>query len=121
MRQKTLKGDVDYDYRYDILFFKARERDYRKSIELENLVIDIDNEGLIVGIQIREASKFLKLKKKSLLSISHWNFEAIIHNRMLELRLLFKVEIRNKIVEKNPIIMQQISEPLPDSQLTCTI
>lgn len=115
------KGQVDYDYKYDILFFKAAERDYVKSIELDNLVLDIDKEGLIVGIQIMEASKFLCMDKKTLLKIPTWIFEARVHEGRIEVRLLFKVMLRNKIIEKNPIIMQETTEPLPNSELICEV
>ena len=66
MTEKSLKvkGEFDYDYKYDTLFFKTSEREYVKSIELENMVLDIDKAGFIVGIPIFEASKFLNLDKK---------------------------------------------------------
>ena len=45
------KGEFDYDYKHDILFFKIKEREYGKSIETNNLIIDIDKEEYLVGIQ----------------------------------------------------------------------
>ena len=121
LKRLSQKGEVDYDYKHDILFFKASERDYEKSIELEDVVIDIDKAGFIVGIQIFEASKFLNVSKKELLTIPHWKFEAAIDEGVMKIKLVFQVEQRNKIVEKNPIIMQPISEPLPNSQLVCEV
>jgi uncharacterized protein YuzE len=121
MARKYLKekGESDYDYRQDILFFKTAERDYARSIELNNLVLDVDKEGFIVGIQIFEASGFLDLSKDALLSVKHWHFEATVNEGKIEIRLVFNVVVRNKTIEKNPIIMQSISEPLPDSKLVC--
>ena len=72
MIQKRLegKGEVDYDFKHDILFFKTKEREYAKSIELlDNLVIDVDKEGFLTGIQIFDAAKYLNIDKKSLLNI----------------------------------------------------
>ena len=88
---------------------------------MENIVLDIDKEGYIVGIQIFEASKFLELSKNKLLKIPKWEFNVSVNDGKLEIRLMFQVEIRNKIIEKNPIIMQQISEPLPNSRLVCEV
>lgn len=121
MRKKNLKGtgEVDYDYKHDILFFKTKDREYKKSIELDNIVLDIDSEGFIVGIQIFEASQFLHLSKSVLLKIPNWDFNATVEGQKIEIRLMFQIKIRNKIIEKNPIIMQQISERLPDSKLVC--
>ena len=31
------KGEVDYDYTNDILFFKIKDREYDRSLEFENL------------------------------------------------------------------------------------
>lgn len=123
MKEKFLKGkgEVDYDYKYDILFFKTRERDYVKSIELENMVLDIDKKGFIVGIQIFEASKFLNLSKNVLLKIPRWEFKTTVREGRIEIRLMFQIVVRNKLIEKNPIIMQPTSEHLPNSKLICEI
>ena len=47
------KGEYDYDYRNDILLFKIKDRNYLKSLEFENLVIDFDDKGFITGLRIR--------------------------------------------------------------------
>lgn len=115
------KGESDYDYKNDVLFFKASEKDYARSIELNNIVIDIDKRGSIVGVQIFEASQFLEVPKESLLRIGNWEFKASITDGTVEIRLLFSVEVRNKMIEKNPIIVQSISEELPDSNVVCGV
>lgn len=112
-------GEWDYDFRYDILFFKVKEREYWKSIEIGNLVLDIDAEKFLTGVQIFEASKFLGVDKMTLRQIPKWNFEAKIEDNKIELRLNFDVKIRNRIIEKNPIIIQEVKENLPDSLLVC--
>ena len=60
-RHLTGEGEMDYDYINDILFFKVKNREYDRSLEFENLVIDIDSENFIIGIQIFDASKFLRI------------------------------------------------------------
>lgn len=112
------KGAFDYDFTNDILFFKVKNRAYARSIELDNIVIDIDKEDFIVGIQIFEASKFLTLPKKYLLSIPKWLFRADLHENRLEVRLVFQVKIRNKIIERSPIIVERIREKLPDMMVS---
>lgn len=121
MEPKSLNatGEFNYDYKYDILFFKTSGREYAKSIELANIILDIDKEGFIAGIQILEASKFLDLDRKVLLKIPRWHFQASVNEGRVEIRLVFQVVARNKIIEKNPIIMEQISESLPNSQMIC--
>src|SRR3989338_3547425 len=105
--KRTLKaaGEFDYDFEHDILFFKTKEREYDRSIELDGIVIDIDKEDYIVGIQIFDASAFLNISKGNLLSVPKWGFRATLHDNRLEVRLVFQLKIRNKIVEKEPIII----------------
>ncbi len=105
MKHLKGKGKIDYDYKYDILFFKTMGREYVKSIEIDNMALDIDKDGFIVGIQIFEASKFLKTYKYALLKVSQWGFEATVEDGRIEFRLTFNVVIRNKVIEKNPIML----------------
>jgi len=116
----TQNGEFDYDYQNDILFFKVVNRDYSHSIELKNIVIDIDEEDLIVGIQIFQASKFFNMPKEFIRSIKNWKFEANVEANTVELRLAFNVMYRNKLIEKNPILIQPLNEDVPDSKLICT-
>ncbi len=115
------KGEVDYDFKHDILFFKTKDRKYAKSIELlNNIVVDVDKEGFLVGIQIFDASEFLNLDKKELLSIPKWSFNANVYDgNKIDIRLTFQIKVRNKIIEKNPIIAQQINQKLPNSEMIC--
>lgn len=115
------KGEVDYDFKHDILFFKTKDRKYAKSIELlDSIVVDVDKEGFLVGIQIFDASEFLNLDKKELLSIPKWSFNANVYDgNKIDIRLVFQIKVRNKIVEKNPIIAQQINQKLPNSEMVC--
>ena len=115
------KGEADYDFKHDILFFKTNDRKYAKSIELlDNIVVDVDKEGFLVGIQIFDASEFLNLDKKELLSIPKWSFNANVYDgNKIDIRLIFRIKVRNKIIEKNPIIAQQINQKLPNSEMIC--
>ncbi|MEK6955112.1 MAG: DUF2283 domain-containing protein [Nanoarchaeota archaeon] len=121
MKNKNLneKGESGYDYKNDILFFKAKDREYSKSIELNNLVIDIDANGYVTGLQIFEASRYLGITKDSLIKVPKWQLKTLVNDNIIEIRLNFQVIIRNKVIEKNPIITQALSEELPNSELVC--
>lgn len=120
-RIEVKTGEADYDFKHDILFFKTKDRKYAKSIELlDNIVADVDKEGFLVGIQIFDASEFLNLDKKEPLSIPRWVFNANVYDgNKIDIRLTFQIKVRNKIVEKNPIIAQQINQKLPNSEMFC--
>ncbi len=108
---------MDYDYSNDILFFKSKNREYLKSIEFNNIVLDIDKEDFIVGIQILDASKFLRIAKIALRSVPKWQFQANIVDNKIEVRLVFQVVYRSKRIEMNPIIMAESEDNLPNARL----
>lgn len=114
------KGEMDYDFVNDVLFFKIEDREYDFSLEFQNMVIDVDEEEFITGIQIFEASKFLKIDKSNLKQIPRWKFEAKIVGNVVEIRLFYQIEIRNRIIEKNPIIIQENTANLPSPQVAVT-
>jgi hypothetical protein len=37
----------------------------------------------------------------------------------IEVRLMFQIKIRNRIVEPNPIITQNVKDSLPNSKMIC--
>ncbi len=119
-RKLEAEGEMDYDFVNDILFFKVKNRQYNFSLEFQNMVIDIDEEEFIVGIQIFEASKFLGMQKSNLRTIPKWQFKARLDKGVIEIRLFYQVMIRNQIIEKNPIIIQENTTNLPSPQLVTT-
>ena len=114
-------GEVDYDYSNDILLFKVKNREYDKSLEFGNLVVDIDTEEFIAGIQIFDASKFLQVDKESLRNIPKWTFQAFINEENIEVRLNYETKVRNRIVEINPIIIRENKSHLPNSEMVCVV
>src|SRR3989338_6073385 len=103
------KGEMDYDYANDVLFFKTRDREYARSIEFANVVIDIDREGFITGIQIFEASKYLGIAKAHLRQCTDWKFVTRIEGDVIMIRLNFFVRVRNRLVEAKPTITTEVT------------
>ena len=115
------KGSFDYDYVNDILFFKVDEREYSHSMELLGYVIDVDVEGFVVGLQIFDASAYFNMSKDCLRAVVNWRLDARVTDGILEIKLLFTSMLRNKIIEKNPILVQNLNEPLPNSEVLCMV
>ncbi|MEK6824160.1 MAG: DUF2283 domain-containing protein [Nanoarchaeota archaeon] len=115
------EGEMDYDYANDILFFKIKDREYNFSIEFQNMVIDTDEEQFVVGIQIFNASEFLGMSKINLREIPKWQFKSKIEGGIIELRLNYQLKVRNKIFEKNPIIIQENKSESLTPQIVMTI
>lgn len=121
-RHLEAEGEMDYDYINDILFFKVKDREYDFSIEFQNMVIDVDKEQFIVGIQIFNASDFLKMNKTNLRKIAKWQFNAKLKDNEFRVDLHYQIIARNKIINNNiyPIIVQQ-DMGLPSPQRVTTI
>ena len=121
-RKLEAEGEMDYDFLNDILLFKVKDREYNFSIEFQNMVVDIDDEQFIVGIQIFEASEFLKINKEYLRRITKWQFKSRLQGNEFRIELYYQVIIRNKIINNNlyPIIVQHDVD-LPSPQMVKTI
>ncbi|MBS3077849.1 DUF2283 domain-containing protein [Candidatus Pacearchaeota archaeon] len=121
-RKLEAEGEMDYDYAEDILLFKVKDREYDFSMEFQNMVVDVDKEQFIVGIQIFDASKFLKMGKEHLRKITNWQFKAKLQDNEFRIDLYYQVVVRNKTVNNNiyPIIVQQ-DMGLPSPQTVSTI
>lgn len=124
VRNLNAKGEFDYDYANDILFFKVKNREYERSLELENMVIDIDSEHFIVGLQIFDASKYFGIQKVYLRIAYQWKLQTRATKisegeSKIEIRLMFQIKIRNKVLQPTPIITQNVRDSLEDSQMIC--
>lgn len=115
------EGESDYDYLNDILFFKIKEREYFKSIEFEDIILDLDKEGFITGIQIFDASSLFKLSKENLISINKWAFEIKTENNIINIQLMFKILVRNKLIERGQSIIRKSPLILKDSDISVEI
>lgn len=119
IRKWVTQGELDYDLENDILFFKVKDRPYSRSIETNNLVIDIDKEDFIVGLQIFEASKYLNVPKAALIKPVKWKFDAVLSGGKIHIALDFEVMWRNKIHIVRPRVTEPISEKLQNSEMIC--
>ncbi len=60
-------AEINYDFKFDILYIYKENKRAKFSIEaLDNFVIDIGFDNKVVGLEISDASKLLKVAKKDL-------------------------------------------------------
>ena len=57
------KGKFDYDFTEDVIYIYPKKRTYASSIQIGNMILDLDKRRKIVGLEILEASKFLHVPK----------------------------------------------------------
>ena len=117
------KGEYTYDFKNDILLFKIKDRDYKKSIDFGNIVVDIDSEDYITGCRLMDASKVFRMEKTQLMSVSGFEFNASSEDKIITLDLHFTTLFRNKqIVEKGQnFVREAIDSHIIDSFVTSTV
>ena len=127
MKKKKItgKGEFIYDYKYDTLTFKMKDRNYKRSIEIQNFAIDIDDKDLVTGIRVFDASKVFGVDKYVLKNIVHGQFKADVEKKMVTITLKFVGMQRNRIIPlltQKQNFMHQITAPvknMADSTVEC--
>jgi uncharacterized protein YuzE len=57
---------IRYDEQSDTLYIRLREEEYYESDEIqEGLILDYDQKGKLIGVEILEASNYLKSEELS--------------------------------------------------------
>ncbi len=118
MAEKHLngRGEFSYDYKYDTLGFKIKNRNYKQSFEFQNFIADLDDQNFITGIRILDASKVFGLNKYVLKSIVVGEFQSKIENNVITIVFKFVSKVRNSvfpIFTKNENFTQQITQTAP--------
>lgn len=117
------KGEQIYDFDNDILTFKVKDREYDKSIDFDNFVIDLDTEGYIIGIRIFDASKVFKIKKFGLKNINSFEFNSSIKDKIITVQLKFMYVLRNRqiAIQGQDFIREALHTKINDSEVLCTV
>jgi hypothetical protein len=90
-------GEFSYDYKNDLIIFKTKNRNYKKSVEFQNFIADIDEEGFVTGMRIFDASKVFGLDKYALKNITYMEFTSNVENNVITITCKFISKIRNKL------------------------
>lgn len=101
------KGQLIYDFKYDTLTFKIKGRNYKKSVEFQNFIIDIDEEDFVTGIRIMDVSKVSGLNKFLFRNLIHGEFNASITDNVINVRFKFIGRMRNKAIPILPLFMRE--------------
>ena len=117
------KGEYTYDYLNDILLFKIKNRDYLKSLDFDNLIVDIDKEGFITGMRIFDASEIFNIPKLALKNIKFFKFNARVEDKKVTIQLEFIPVLRNKplIKQGQNLIREAIGSEVRNSEVVCTV
>ncbi|MBI4451955.1 DUF2283 domain-containing protein [Candidatus Woesearchaeota archaeon] len=116
------RGEYLYDYRNDILLFKIRDRNYAISVEFDNFIVDIDEEGFITGLRIFDASQIFKLSKVALNNLKSFEFHAKAENGVISVQLRFDCMVRNAIIKQGHDFVREAADShIKNSEVICTV
>ena len=129
MKQKILKGKGEflYDFKQDVLLFKMKDRDYKRSIEFQNFVADLDTDNFVTGVRIFDVSKVFNVDKYFLKSIVDVKFKADVEKNVVTIVIQFVSKVRNKVfplIKQEERFGQQFTTPIgsmkiEDSRVEC--
>lgn len=117
------RGEWSYDYPNDILLFKAKDRHYARSVKFGDIVLDIDRENFITGVQIFAASKVFGMRRESLRNITQFSLTTKVENAQVAVQLRFTTTSLNKpSVTQGQEFMHSLGNlKLGNSEVVCTV
>ncbi len=92
------KFKLDYDFEEDLLYLYNENKKSKGSIELGELIVDLEKKGEVVGLEIFEASKYLseltnkKISKESLKKIEKASISFISKKGTILIKILLPIK-----------------------------
>lgn len=116
MRQESLVTKYDYDFENDSIFFYGGNKQYRSSVDLDGIILDISDDNNIMAIEILDASKRFNLAKEDLRNIKSFEANIEISEENIKITMKMSVSKRNKMVDKDLNALGLNSMNLPISK-----
>jgi hypothetical protein len=117
------KGEHAYDYAHDILLFKIKNRDYKRSVDFGNIIVDVDTEGFITGLRVIDASKVFGMSKIALKNVKEFGFDTRVEDKVVHIQLRFSAVLRNKSViqQRQDFVREALHADLRNGEVVCTV
>ncbi len=116
MKQESLVTKYDYDFENDSIFFYGGNKQYRSSVDLDGIILDISDDNNIMAIEILDASKRFNLAKEDLRNIKSFEANIEISEENIKITMKMSVSKRNKMVDKDLNALGLNSMNLPISK-----
>jgi uncharacterized protein YuzE len=102
---RQIKGEagLNYDADADALYVYAKNIKYVESIDLNDVILDIGENGVIKGIEILDVSKKFHIDKYDLKHIKKLNAKIEITSDIITIKISIVVLKRNRTVERQTI------------------
>ncbi len=97
MNKRIVPGKLNYSLKEDILYTRPYNRNYESSVQYGDIIVDLDNDKRVAGIEILDASKVFHINKELLRNIRYGQVETIIKSDKIAIYFMFKIKFRNAI------------------------
>jgi len=94
-KERFEKAEGEYDFDNDVFSALPAKREYDSSLQIGNLIFDLDSNGKVNGIEILNASSIFGIPKVFLNSIVSGKIEIEVNKRIIKVRISIKSLVRN--------------------------
>jgi len=106
---------IDYDLENDSLFIYGSGKKYKKSIDLNDIILDMSEDDYVMAIEILEASKKFNFSKVDLLNIQSFDADIEINEDTIKIDMKIEIIKRNNLISKSMKAIGLNSMNLPTS------
>ncbi len=94
-KNKPNKARVNYDLENDVLSARPLKRNYDSSFQIGDFIFDLDNNNMINGIEILNASKVFNMPKFSLKNNISGRLYVEVNDEFIKIKISVVTIIRN--------------------------
>lgn len=114
------KGVWSYDYKHDILLLKRKDLLYEMSMDIAEYSVHFDPSGMVMGIEIEDASKVLGHPKSVLRQICYFRYDVQIEEKKILLRIILLAKLRNREFQWEKDIERSLQEQHDSVEVSCS-
>jgi uncharacterized protein YuzE len=91
----------DYDLENDTIFFYGTNKKYKKSLNVDDIIIDISEDNYAMAIEILDASKKFNVPKSDLLNVRYFDAEIRVSEETIKVIMKLEIKKRNGLINKS--------------------
>lgn len=90
----------DYDLENDSAFFYGTGKKYKKSMDLDGIILDMSEDDYVMAIEILDASKKFNVLKADLQNLKSFDADIEAHKETIKIAMKITIVKRNNSISK---------------------
>jgi uncharacterized protein YuzE len=90
----------DYDLENDSAFFYGTGKKYKKSMDLDGIILDMSEDDYVMAIEILDASKKFNVLKADLQNLKSFDADIEVHKETIKIAMKITIVKRNNSISK---------------------